>query len=60
MNHPDLHFPSHTPESTAQNKAMEKKLGSLFTLPVFPNRGGRRTSKSGSDLLRSNAVCATN
>ena len=45
MNHPDLHFPSHRPESTAQNKAMGKKLCSSFTLPVFPNSDGRRISK---------------
>lgn len=29
MNHPDLYFPSHTPESTAQNKG--KNLCSSFT-----------------------------
>lgn len=39
MNHPDLYFPSHTPESTAQNKAMGKKLCSSFTslAPVAPS-----------------------
>lgn len=31
MNHPDLYFPSHTPESTAQNKAMGENLCSTFT-----------------------------
>lgn len=38
MNHPDPYFPNHRLESTAQNKAMGKKLFSSFTSPVFPNR----------------------
>lgn len=38
MNHPDPYFPSHRPESTAQNKAMGKKLYSSFASPVFPDR----------------------
>lgn len=43
MNHPDLYFPSHTPESTAQNKATGKKLCSSFTslAPVAPSNSAQ-------------------
>lgn len=43
MNHPDLYFSSHTPESTAQNKAMGKKLCSSFTslAPVAPSNSAQ-------------------
>lgn len=59
MNHPDLYFPSHRPDTRAQNKATGKKLCSSPALPVFSKGGGRRISKPASDLLCRNTVCAT-
>lgn len=37
MNHLDLYLPSHRPESRAQEKAMGKKVCSLFAFPLHPN-----------------------